>query len=276
MGILSIFKGKGNVLFYPGCLTKYVLKQEAENYRKILEKIGVDFIIIPEINCCGSPVLNAGYEKDARKLARKNLEIFKKYNVRKIVTNCPACFKTFFKDYKEMLPDWKIETEHIIFPILKYLKSKRIKYESRERLAYHDPCHLGRHCGIYEEPREILRLLGYEVVDFPNSRNESFCCGGGAGLKTNNPELAKKIAKERVKQARNLNVKKIVTPCPLCFAHIAENSDTESKLSVPQNPAGFSGIEVSEFSHIVAKSLGIEVGKTSLQEMMKKDKEACS
>lgn len=261
MGIKSFFKNMGkNTAYYPGCLTNYVLQAEAGNYRKILEKLGVDFIIVPEQLCCGSPVLNAGYEQDARKLARKNLETFKKYSVKKVITNCPACFKTFSKDYREMLPDWNIEVEHILFTILKYLKKKNTDKANREKVSYHDPCHLGRHLGIYDEPREILERLGYEVVEMRNNRENALCCGGGAGLKTNNPELANKIAKERVKQAKDAGVSKIITPCPLCYAHMHENSD----------------IEVLEFSHVVAEALGIKVEKTNLKKEKCELKEACS
>lgn len=256
MGLLSMLKGKGNVLYYPGCLTKFVLNSEAENYKKILNKIGVDFIMIPEQICCGSPVLNAGYESECIKLARKNLQAFKEHSIGKIITNCPACYKTF-KDYDKLLPNWDIEVEFITTTILKYLKKKNISYNLNEKVTYHDPCHLGRHSGIYDEPREILRLLGYEVIEMRNSRNESLCCGGGAGLKTNNPELADKIAKKRIEQAKNIHVSKIITTCPLCFAHMEENSD----------------ICVEEFSHVIGDALGIPVMKTCPKEIKEEEKE---
>lgn len=262
MGILSILKGKGNTLYYPGCLTKYVLKPETENYKKILEKINVDFIMLPDEFCCGSPVLNAGYEKEGIKLARKNLELFKKHNVTNIITNCPACFKTF-REYKELLPDWNIEVEHITKVILDYIKKKKVLYETRERASYHDPCHLGRHSGIYNEPREILNRLGYEIIEMKNNRENSLCCGGGAGLKANNPELADKIAKKRIKQAKEIGVNKLITTCPLCFSHMDENAKD---------------IEVVEFSYAVADAFGLKPAKTCKEEIIKDEKvvEACS
>jgi Fe-S oxidoreductase len=261
MGILSIFKGKGNTLYYPGCLSKFVLKPETENYKKILGKIGIDFLMLPDEMCCGSPVLNAGYEKEARKLARKNLELFKSHDIRRIITNCPACFKTF-REYKEMLPDWDIEVEHITTVILEYLRKKKFEYKQNYRVAYHDPCHLGRHSGIYDEPREILRRIGFEVVELKNSRENALCCGGGAGLKANNPELANKIAKERIKQAADVGVDKIITTCPLCFSHLEENAD----------------IDVEEFSYAVADALALKPQKTCSKEIKKDEKivEACS
>lgn len=261
MGLLNAIKNFGkNTLYYPGCLSKYVLKQETENYKKILNKINAKYIVIQEEMCCSSPVLNAGYETEAIKLARKNLEIFRKYSVGKIITNCPACYKTFKYDYKKLLPDWDIEVEHITETILAYLKRKKIDAIPEEDIAYHDPCHLGRHSEIYEQPREILKRLGYNVKEMINTKENSLCCGAGAGLKTNNPELANKIAKERIKQAVQINVKKIITTCPLCYAHILENSN----------------IVVEEFSHVVARGLRINPEKTDLNFSCKTIQEACS
>ena len=260
MGIKKWLKGIGkNTLFYPGCLTKFVLKQEADNYKKILIKIGIDFIMLPDEFCCGSPALNAGYESDAIKLARKNIENFKKHDIKRIITNCPACYKNFL-NYKEMLPDWDIEVEHITSIILGYLRKKNIKYRLNDRVTYHDPCHLGRHSKIYDEPREILERLGFEVIEMRNNRENALCCGGGAGLKTNNPELANKIAMKRIEQAKSININKIITTCPLCFAHLGENSD----------------IEIIEFSYAVACALGLKPGKTNLKKEKKELKEACS
>lgn len=256
MGILSIFK-TGNTLYYPGCMTKFVLQNEFENYKKILEKLGVSYTII-EGMCCGSPVLNAGYEKDAIKLARDNFELFKKYNIKKIITNCPACYKFFKEDYKKMLLEWdeKIEIEHTTLTILNKLKDKErlVKNKANEDIVYHDPCHLGRHMGIYEEPRLVLSMLGYNVKDMYNNRENSLCCGGGGGLKANNTKLANSIAREIVKQAKEAGVKKIITTCPLCFANISGNSD----------------IEVEEFSYAVGKALGLEVKNTDIKNLVNK------
>jgi Fe-S oxidoreductase len=90
-----------------------------------------------------------------------------------------------------------------------------------------------------------------------DNRENSLCCGGGAGLKTNNPELADKIAKKRIEQAKAVKVDKIVTTCPLCFAHLEENSD----------------IQVFEFSHVVGDALGISPAKTCSKEIKEEEKE---
>ncbi|MEM5793965.1 MAG: (Fe-S)-binding protein [Candidatus Aenigmatarchaeota archaeon] len=213
----------GNILYYPGCLTKFVAKDLGENYRKILRKIGIDFIELKDLEvCCGSPALNAGYRNDAKNLAQKNLKVFKEHSVRKIITSCPACFKVFSQDYPKLLDKWDIEVEHTTQTIAKAIKEGKLKLNKKFNniITYHDPCHLGRYSKIYEEPREILKFLGFEIVEMEFSRENSFCCGGGGGVVGNYPELAEEIAKERLKQATKTKAKVLVTACPLCYVHL--------------------------------------------------------
>jgi heterodisulfide reductase subunit D len=261
MSFLKFLKNIGkNTLYYPGCMTKFVLKSEMNNYKQILTKISIDFITIPEEMCCGSPVLNAGYKQDAINLAARNLEIFKKYNIKKIITNCPACFKFLGKDYKELNENWDIEVEHTVTTILKYLRKKNIRIPIKEKITYHDPCHLGRHSQMYDEPREILQRLGYQVIEMRNNKQDSLCCGGGGGLKANNPELANKIAKQRIDQAKKLGINKIITSCPLCFSNLLENSD----------------IQVEEFSYFVAQALELKPEKTNIKSLSDTKAGACT
>jgi Fe-S oxidoreductase len=231
-----------NVLFYPGCLAKLVAKEVAENYRKILGVIGIDFIELKQI-CCGSPCLNAGYSEEAKELAEKVLKLFREHGVRKIITSCPACFKTFSQDYPRILGDrWNFEVEHVCVTILNTIKNGKLKLRKIENVkaTYHDPCHLGRYCNIYEEPREILRALGFELVEMKFSRENSFCCGGGSGVKANFPELANEIAKDRIEQAKETQASVLITTCPLCYLNLKENSE---------------GIKVKELSEVLVESI---------------------
>jgi len=217
----------GNTLYYPGCLTKFVAKEFKEKYEKILRKIGIDFIELSELEkCCGSPALKAGYLEDFKKLAEENLKIFKDHSVKKIITNCPACAMTFKIEYSKALgKEWNIEVLHISQVLEKAIKEGKIKKkEIKEKITFHDPCHLGRGMGIFEEPREIIKSQGYEISEMELSRNESFCCGGGGGVKSNEPELANKIAKDRIEQAKKTGAKILCTNCPLCYLHLKENA----------------------------------------------------
>lgn len=221
-GFFSRFTG--NTLYYPGCLTHFVLPEVEENYKKLLSLLGVDFIFVQEFNCCGSPAKNAGYMKDFDDLKARNMQLLKKYNVRKIITSCPACYKVFGENYP-------VEVEHITTVVAKNLK--KVKAQHNESITYHDPCHLGRHSGIFEEPRVILKYVGFEVEELPENRKSSRCCGAGGGLKGNYPRLADDIAKGLLKDVKT---KKLVTTCPMCYVHFKENAP---------------GLEVLELSEVL-------------------------
>lgn len=219
---MGIFSNVGKkTLYYPGCMLKGVLTTEQENYKKILNKLGVDFIMLPsEEVCCGSPVYNAGYRKDARKLAEKNFELFKSRKIGKIITPCAGCYNMFKNEYPLLLRDWDIEVEHATQTILRNLKLKKIASFVDEVVSYHDPCHLGRYSGIYDEPREIIRLLGGNLKEMTHNRENALCCGAGGGMRANYPETAKDIAKKRMAEAPK-DAEKILTPCGLCHANLS-------------------------------------------------------
>jgi heterodisulfide reductase subunit D len=216
-------------LYYPGCLTKGVLKKEFENYKEIFNKLGIDFILLPDEEvCCGIPPISAGYRKDAKNLAQKNLDLFKKKKISKIITNCPSCYHAFKTLYPKLIRDWDIEVEHATITILNRLKKKKINQTGNENVTYHDPCHLGRHENIYDEPREVIKRLGGKIIEMKKTKEDAMCCGGGGGVRSNNPTLAKQIAKLRTSQIKG-NPSKIITPCGMCFAQIkgADERGTE-------------------------------------------------
>ncbi len=225
MGLFDKLMG-GNVLFYPGCMEKFVLKNLQENYEKILRKCGIEFIKLKDLEvCCGSPVFNAGYLDDFETLALKNYKIFKEHGVKKIITPCPACFKTFKLEYPKVVKEFDIEVEHItqtIWSAIKEGKLKLKKINKPVKVTYHDPCHLGRHCEVYDEPREILKTLGYSIVEMKFNKKDAFCCGGGGGVRSNYSELSEEVAKERVNQAKETKAKFIITSCPMCSSCLHE------------------------------------------------------
>lgn len=206
-----------NTLYYPGCLTKFGLPEIRKNYEDILKKNGIDFIITENENCCGSPVLNAGYETDFIELVEKNNKLFRDAGVRKIITNCPACFNMLKNIYPKYDKNWDFEVEHITQTLAKKLDS--IKSPEKGKVFYHEPCHLGRHAGVYDEPREIIENLGFEIE---NEKKKSICCGGGGGLRNNNINLSKKMAERCMGCVKS---KDVITTCPLCYSQLKEFTD---------------------------------------------------
>lgn len=221
----------GNTIYFPGCLTRFAAPEIEQNYIKILEIFGVDFIKIPEFNCCGSPVYNAGYDDDFAKLREDNKDVFKTYGVKRVISNCPSCVHTFKNQYG-------YSSEHITQVLYKFIHMIKPRQDGEE-IVYHDPCHLGRGLGVYDEPREIIKALGFSLLEFPSCKKDSMCCGAGGGLKTNNPRMSKEIVKRLLKKSPG---KRIVTTCPLCYKHFKENA-----------PSDF---EIYELSEIILNRVG--------------------
>lgn len=233
MGIFGF--GRGKTLYYPGCLTKGVLKEQFENYKEIFNRLGIDFILLSDDEvCCGLPVLNAGYRKDVKKLAKKNFDLFRKNGIKKIITNCPSCYHTFREIYPGLVSNWDVEVEHATVAILNKLRKSGVRSlelgEGRELVAYHDPCHLGRYSGIYEEPREVIERLGGKVFEFGFNRKDAICCGAGGGMRANFPSVAKMVAKKKASFVPN-EVGQIVSPCGLCYANIKSATEKSVEFS---------------------------------------------
>jgi len=209
--------GGGNTLYYPGCVTRYALPEVQERYERLLSRANIDFIILPgELQCCGSPVKRAGYHQDFERLKARNLETFARFSIGKIITNCPGCYHTLKYEYQlDVYHTTQVLSEKILTSRLK------LKRDVKLPITYHDPCHLGRWSDIYEEPRRLLDQAGWQVVELPDNRAMSLCCGAGGGVKSNYPDLANAIAQARLAQVNN---GRLCTACPLCYAHFKENA----------------------------------------------------
>jgi Fe-S oxidoreductase len=219
----KILESTGNTLYYPGCTTKFMLPEIEANYEQILRALKVNFVKIKDFNCCGGPVINAGYEKDFIDIIKKNKELFKKNGITKIISNCPLCVKIFRKHYD-------MSAKHVTEVIFKNLDMIEKKYDD-EPISYHDSCNLGRGLKIYEEPRKILEKRGFEVVEFINYKQNSSCCGAGGGVKFNFKNIADKAAVLRLSESRT---KKLVTACPMCYKHLKENSKSVEVLELSE------------------------------------------
>ena len=208
----------GRVLYYPGCMTATALPNLLSNYKALLSDFGIDFVMINELSCCGSPLLNAGYVQDFEEIKKKNLEILHRQGISKIITNCPHCYVIFKKHYG-------FETEHITQTFASH--KHKVSYKNREEVVYHDPCLLARENNVIAEPRELIRQTGFKIVEPARTKEKTFCCGAGSGVKQNFSELSNRIAKERLRQ---LGAKKVIVSCPYCYAHFQENAENKKSI----------------------------------------------
>ncbi|MBU0957837.1 MAG: (Fe-S)-binding protein [Nanoarchaeota archaeon] len=243
MGLFGLFGKRGKTLYFAGCTSRRFLRDSDDEYKQILNKLEIGYIELDKEICCGLGLIDAGFEKDARKLARKNYDLFKELNVNKIITSCPGCFK-MFSEYKDFVLDWGIEVEHVIVSIAENLDADDIIYSNSSNVTYHDPCYLSRFGNVVDAPRKILRMIGYNVVEMWHNKEDTLCCGAGGGMIFNNKILANRIAKKRIQEAEDVSVNKIVTSCPMCVHHLSENS---------------SEIVIESMSNVISSALGIKL-----------------
>jgi Fe-S oxidoreductase len=236
---MGIFGFGSSTLYYPGCYSSTKASKIVSNYKRILKKLGIRFTTLETLNCCTGILINAGYDVEARKIARSNFQILKKKGIKKIITNCPLCYKTFSKDYEEMLPDWNIQVEFILETILDRLRSFRYKNELESKQAtYIDSCYLGRYSKFYNQPREILLLLGYKIKELQYRKENTLCSGACGNLASTNPDLANKICQNLIKEIKRANSSTIITADPYSYNHL-KNNLTDS------------GINLLEFSEAI-------------------------
>ncbi|MCK5420607.1 MAG: (Fe-S)-binding protein, partial [Deltaproteobacteria bacterium] len=203
---LSKGKEKAEVLFYPGCTYAYDprITEYMRDIVRLMHEAGVDFGILGNAEkCCGSTAFNLGYVKVLEKYGAENIEAFNKLGIKTIVTPCSGCYNTIGNVYAQ-LGECRFEVKHSLVVLAELIEQKKLTptHSIDAVVTYHDPCHLGRHAGEYDAPREIIRNIpNYEFIEMKNIRNRSLCCGAGAGVKGAYPVDALEIAKMRVQEA---------------------------------------------------------------------------
>lgn len=217
LNIPKAARGGPEALFFAGC-TSAVTKQLNRSLiasAKLLQKAGVEFATLGQDEpCCGSTLMRIGQSEAFKTLSRDNMAKLETLGIRKVITPCPGCF-TAMKKAAETSGS-KIETVHISQEIAQLVKQGKLRIKkSSEKMTYHDPCHLGRLGGIFEEPRSIVEAAG-DLVEMPNNRYESRCCGAGAGLQSAFPKLSRDLAARRIAEAKATGATTLVTSCPFC------------------------------------------------------------
>jgi len=218
-------KEKADILYFVGCTAALTpdIQTVAVNTAKVLNKLGVDFAVFGDREvCCGSVAMRTGDRKAFNTVAEKNYEMFKKMEVKKIITSCAGCYRTLKVDYADILEDLNIEVLHTVEFLLELLKEKNIQLKNLGiNTTYHDPCHTGRHAGLYEEPRELLSKIA-NITEMKTIKEAAMCCGAGGGLKKGFPELSLEIAKSRVQEAEETGAENLVSICPFCYRNLSD------------------------------------------------------
>jgi len=234
------------VLYFPGCYLCYDprLKKVARATAQILSKAGVDFGILGDKeNCCGESIRKTGDEELFRRLARENIKTFIDNGVQKILVSSPHCYHTFKNEYPEFRVNF--EVVHISQYLFELISEGRLELtgEYGKKVTYHDPCYLGRHNGVYDEPRNVLsKTPGLELVEMADAKVDSLCCGGGGGRIWMETPKGERFSDLRLQQAVGAGAEVLATSCPYCITHFEE-----SRLSLEDGES----LEIKDITEII-------------------------
>ena len=219
------FNAIGRIAYYSGCmshLTPGIIKA----MKNIFEAAGQKYWHIDEENtiCCGRPLLQQGFEQQAKELRRKNTSLIRESHATLLVTSCPICYQSFKKEYKLNIPVMH-HTEYIE----KCIKEKKINISKQDiKVAYHDPCELGRGCGVYKAPRNVLKSAT-TLVPVREDKEHSLCCGFNLGNTMLDIADQKKIRDAALQNLLKKQPDLIATACPMCKKALVNGTDFQVK-----------------------------------------------
>ncbi|MDO9339326.1 MAG: (Fe-S)-binding protein [Bacteroidales bacterium] len=219
---------KPEYLFWVGCAGAFDdrYKKVVRAFAKILSHLNVSYAVLgKEETCTGDPARRAGNEMLYQMQALQVIEIFKMYEVNKIITICPHCFNIFKNEYPDL--DGKYEVISYLQFLNKYIEEGKLKLDSglfkNVTITYHDPCYLGRANNIYSEPRSILKKLTAGFVEMDRNKSFALCCGaGGAQMFKEAEKGDKEVFIERTEDALKTSAEIIATACPFCMTMLTD------------------------------------------------------
>jgi len=222
-------------LFWVGCAGAFDdrYKKVARAFAKILSHLNISYAILgKEESCTGDPARRAGNEMLYQMQALQNIELFKGYEIKKILTICPHCFNIFKNEYPDL--DGNYEVIHYTQFLDECIRKGDLKIEPSKminsRITYHDPCYLGRANDIYREPRSVLKAITHNFVEMSRNKSFALCCGaGGAQMFKEAEKGVKEVFIERTEDALKTDADIIATACPFCMTMMTDGLKYKNK-----------------------------------------------
>ena len=236
-------------LYWVGCAGSFDdrAKKISQAVVRVMQKAAVPFAILgPRELCNGDPARRLGNEYLFQELANRNVATMMASGVRKIIVNCPHCFNTLKNEYPDFGGSYEVVHHTELFARL--IKEGRLRPTEAvdEVLTYHDPCYLGRHNGVYDEPREILSAIpGLTAKEMPRHRERAFCCGAGGSRMWLEERLGKRINIERTEEAIATGADTMGVACPYCLIMLDDGAKAKGDK-----------LKVLDLAQIVAESTG--------------------
>jgi Fe-S oxidoreductase len=216
-----------DILYFPCCTQIYDprTRKIAMATVDILRKAGVDFGIMgPEGVCCGESIRKAGDEGIFKRLVRDNIRAFIGKGVKTILVSSPHCYHTFKNEFAEFKVNFDVI--HISEYLVELFQSGKLECtkEYKKRVTFHDPCYLGRHNELYDDPRRVMsNIPGLDMVEMDDSMSNSFCCGGGGARMWVETPKAERLSDIRLKQASETESAVLATCCPYCAINFEDS-----------------------------------------------------
>jgi Fe-S oxidoreductase len=244
------FTSETEWLYFPCCIPSYDTKVRriALSTVDILKTAGVDFGILGEKEkCCGESVRKSGNEETFQSTAGSNIAAFAESGVKNVLVSSPHCYHTFKNEYPALGAEF--EAVHTVQFLAQLLKDQKLKFsgEVKKKVIYHDPCYLGRHNDIYDEPRQVLEAIpGLELIEFPDSKKEAICCGGGGGRIWMDTKKGERLCDIRLQQAIDMGADVLAVACPYCMLNF-----DDSQLSMEKEGI----IEIKDITELVTEAI---------------------
>jgi Fe-S oxidoreductase len=238
-------------LYWVGCAGAFDdrAKKVSQAVVRVLQAAGVSFAILgPRELCTGDPARRMGNEYLFQTLAQQNVETLNDAGVTKVIANCPHCFNTLRNEYPEYGGAFEVIHHSQLFARLVAEGRLHPTQQVDGLIAYHDPCYLGRHNGVYSEPRTLLATVpGVRTVEMPRHSDRALCCGAGGARMWMEERIGKRINRERMDEAASTGAGTVGVACPYCLIMLDDGARDRGDAT-----------EILDLAQVLARSLGVD------------------
>jgi Fe-S oxidoreductase len=214
-------------VYFIGCVGSYREEETTDATLNLMDRLDVDYTLIEEV-CCSGVLEDVGFEIN-KDLAGRNIESILTTGAKRVITGCPYCWRTF-----NTQPDYAVLKQRGVttIHITQLLKEFDWDVKTEKRVTYHDPCDLGRHCGIYAEPRMTIEKIAPNFVEMPHNRADALCCGAGGGVRGAYAKNSIAMARRRLKEVEEIGAEVVLTDCNSCVHNLVNAKLRKQKFEI--------------------------------------------
>ncbi|MSP40635.1 MAG: (Fe-S)-binding protein [Deltaproteobacteria bacterium] len=238
------------VLYWVGCAVAFDPRAQkiARSMAELFTAAKINWAVIgKEEKCTGDTARRTGNEYLFVQMAEENIAVLNDIKPKTIVTTCPHCFHTIGNEYPQFGGNYVVKHHSDFIDELVKAGKLKLKGDGQDSITYHDPCYLGRHNGIFDEPRGLIQATGAKLTEPERNRKNSFCCGAGGGQFWKDEEKGtERVSTNRYRELKQTGAKTVATGCPFCMRMLTEETAKEE----PEV-----AMEVLDIAEIVARNL---------------------